>query len=92
MVSYLSTPGNRHLWLFAAFKGLGSMIWGAADIVNVRMAERTVMQQLGDKDVTLGIILACVSIGCIISPFINNAIVYADVGPWLRLVVISYAM
>ena len=58
--------------LLTLLKAGGSLVWGAADVLNVRFAELPEMQSLGDSALTLGLFFASVGFACLIGPIIFN--------------------
>ena len=55
-------------------KACGSLVWAAADVLNVRFSELPEMQGLGDAAFTLGLFYACVGFACFIGPILFNLV------------------
>jgi hypothetical protein len=50
----------------------GSIVWGVAAVIAVKISETTKFQTLGDESVTLGLVFACEGIGCQLGPLLWN--------------------
>jgi hypothetical protein len=57
---------------FMLIKGLGSLVWGASDIIQIKFSGRSSMQTLGDNKLTLGLMYSTVGVGCQIGPLFWN--------------------
>jgi MFS family permease len=69
-LSFLSA--SPFLLFLCAVKGLGSVVWGGADLVAVRFSQRSDMQALGDADLTMGVLFAATGVGCQLGPMLWN--------------------
>ena len=57
---------NRDVLALTLLKASGSLVWAAADVLNVRFAELPEMQGLGDSAFTLGLFFASVGAACFV--------------------------
>ena len=89
---YVHHQNNKDVAALVYVKGCGSLIWGAVDILNVKISEMKSMQQLGDASTTLGIIFACVGWACFVGPIIFSAAVPPKPRPLIWSVVASFAL
>jgi hypothetical protein len=60
-LAYLGRPGNADLALLTLAKGSAALVWGAADVINGRLA--TQMTSLGDPATTLAVLTAAIGVG-----------------------------
>ena len=77
---------------FMLIKGLGSLVWGAADIIQIKFSGRSSMQSLGDNKLTLGLIYSTVGVGCQIGPLLWNCCTVQDEKSLFQRVVICFAL
>lgn len=54
-------------------KACGSLVWSAADLLQVRFSEMDSMQTLGGQQLTLGILYSMVGVGCYVGPVTWNS-------------------
>ena len=57
---------HRDVLALTLLKASGSLVWAAADVLNVRFAELPEMQGLGDSAFTLGLFFASVGAACFV--------------------------
>ena len=63
----------RDVLAYTLMKASGTLIWGAADILNVRFSEMKEMQAFGgDSAFTLGLFFASVGFACFVGPVVVN--------------------
>lgn len=63
----------RDVLVLTLLKAGGSLVWGAADVLNVRFSELPEMQGLGDAAFTLGLFFASVGLACLVGPIVFNS-------------------
>ena len=62
----------RQVAVLCFIKFSGALVWGAADILQVKYSEMPSMQSLGDGPQTLGLVFASVGVGCFFGPILFN--------------------
>ena len=65
-------PSCRQVGVLCFVKFSGALVWGAADILQVKYSEMPSMQTLGDGSQTLGFVFAAVGVGCFFGPILFN--------------------
>ena len=63
---------RRQVGVLCLIKFSGALVWGAADVLQVKYSEMTSMQTLGDSSQTLGFVFAAVGVGCFFGPILFN--------------------
>ena len=89
--NYVTHPARRHVLALATVKACGASVWGAADILNVRLSEEPAVRGTRDAASTLGLIFACVGVGSLVGPIAANLIVPPTPRALLRAVAASFA-
>lgn len=64
--------GCRQVGVLCLVKFSGALVWGAADVLQVKYSEMPSMQTLGDSSQTLGFVFAAVGVGCFFGPILFN--------------------
>ncbi len=62
----------REVGVLCLVKFSGALVWGAADVLQVKYSEMPSMQTLGDSSQTLGFVFAAVGVGCFFGPILFN--------------------
>ena len=65
-------PSLRVSLLYATMKATGGIVWGPADVLNLKWSERENLQIFSDLALTLGFSYAFVGAGCFIGPPLSN--------------------
>ena len=72
MLSMNTMCAYRQVAVLCFIKFSGALVWGAADILQVKYSEMPIMQSLGDGPQTLGLVFASVGVGCFFGPILFN--------------------
>lgn len=98
-MAYLAKPVNVDLALLTLAKGTAALVWGAADVINGRLATEPIMMTFGDASTTLGCMMAAIGIGCILGPLLGGLIIPARASAWrwalsghIMTMAVSYAL
>ena len=80
---------RRHVLALVTIKLCGTLVWGAADIMNVKLSDSpslALRKKSGalDSSATLGIIFACVGVGAMVGSVLSNALTSPDARSLLR--------
>ena len=67
-IAVFSEQSLRVPLLYATMKATGGLIWGPADVLNLKWSELENMQINGDQPLTLGVAYAFVGLGCFVGP------------------------
>ncbi|KAL3137427.1 hypothetical protein ABBQ32_006948 [Trebouxia sp. C0010 RCD-2024] len=70
--AYISQRDNREVGVLCLVKFSGALVWGAADVLQVKYSAMPSMQTLGDSSQTLGFVFAAVGVGCFFGPIFFN--------------------
>ena len=62
----------REVGVLCFVKFSGALVWGAADVLQVKYSAMPSMQTLGDSSQTLGFVFAAVGVGCFFGPILFN--------------------
>ncbi|QDZ21908.1 MFS general substrate transporter [Chloropicon primus] len=65
-------PSHRVSLLYCTMKATGGLIWGPADVLNLKWSEIAKIQINGDQPLTLGFAYAFVGVGCFVGPPLSN--------------------
>lgn len=63
---------RRQVGVLCLIKFSGALVWGAADVLQVKYSVMASMQTLGDSSQTLGFVFAAVGVGCFFGPILFN--------------------
>jgi predicted MFS family arabinose efflux permease len=98
-IAYLAKPVNVDLALLTLAKGTAALVWGAADVINGRLATEPIMMTFGDAATTLGCMMAAIGIGCILGPLLGGLLIPARASAWrwalsghIMTMAVSYAL
>jgi len=75
------TEGLRFLWhkphiiAYVLLKCSGGVVWGAADVMNVKISETMYMQATGDPSSTMGLLFGAMGFGCLLGPLLAGRVV-----------------
>lgn len=72
VVHHLGLLCCRQVAILCFIKFSGALVWGAADILQVKYSEMSMMQSWGDGPQTLGLVFASVGVGCFFGPILFN--------------------
>ena len=72
-LTLFTDPSLRLSLLYCTMKATGGLIWGPADVLNLKFSETPGLQIAGDQPLTLGIAYASVGVGCFVGPMASNA-------------------
>ena len=89
---YIFARENREVLAYISIKGTGGLVWGAADVINVRLSADPRMQWLGGSEATLGYIFSAVGVGCIGAPFVVSPLVPQHELPLVLVVAVGFAL
>lgn len=71
-LAIFTEPSLRTPLLYTAMKASGGLIWGPADVLNLKFSQVDNFQIGHDQPLTLGISYAFVGLGCFVGPLFSN--------------------
>lgn len=78
---------NKKVFFVCSMKGCGAMVWGASDLLAVKISQLDTMHSLGDTSITLGLMYSAVGVGCQLGPIIwNNCTKQEETALFMRVI------